>query len=113
VRLQILGGLEGGFEELTVYNPPGWQQWHFLNVEMLSLKVAWLPLLQRKIAITKIVLSNGDIVRKHDPQRRLTFADHAEASADATNISLALPLQPFRQPSLISGLACGLRAKGP
>jgi uncharacterized protein involved in outer membrane biogenesis len=53
VRLQLLSGLGAGLEDVTVYNPPGWQQPHIMKAATLSIKVAWRPFLQRRIEITK------------------------------------------------------------
>src|SRR5262245_53807782 len=43
VRLQILSGLGAGLEDVTVYNPQGWEQPYVLKAATLSIKAAWRP----------------------------------------------------------------------
>lgn len=45
VRLQILTGLGVTLEDVTLANPPGWSQPHFIRIGTLSVKIAFLPLL--------------------------------------------------------------------
>ena len=75
VRLQILSGLGAGLEDVTVYNPPGWEQPYVLKAATLSIKVAWWPFLHRRIEITKMILRDGAIVIERDAQGRLNLAD--------------------------------------
>jgi AsmA protein len=75
VRLQILTGLGAGLEQLTIHNPPGWQQPYFVKVGTLAVKVAFLPLLRRKIEIRKIILSNGDIFLERNAKGLMNYAD--------------------------------------
>lgn len=82
VQLQILTGLGAGLEDLVVYNPPGWQEEHFVRVGTLSIKVAFLPLLQRQVEISKIVLSHGTIFVERDEAGRMNYADLVEPQPD-------------------------------
>jgi uncharacterized protein involved in outer membrane biogenesis len=82
--LQILSGLGIGLEDLTIYNAPGWRQPYFIKAGTLSVKVAWQPLLRRQMEITKILLSDGEVIIERDAQGRLSLADlAASTSADA------------------------------
>src|SRR5919108_1626696 len=78
VRLHLLSGLGAGLEDLTIYNPPGWQQPYVLKAATLSIKVAWRPFLQRRLEITKMTLRDGEIIIERDPQGRLNVADAPE-----------------------------------
>jgi len=54
VRLQLLSGLGVGLEDVTIYNPPGWQSPYVLKAGRLSVKVAWWPLLHRRLEVTTL-----------------------------------------------------------
>ncbi len=95
VRLQILSGLGAGLEDVTVYNPPGWEQPYALKAAMLSIKVAWWPLLHRRIEITKMILQDGAVVIERDAQGRLNLADATGATpATPTPASTDVPRSP-------------------
>jgi AsmA protein len=81
VRLQLLSGLGAGLEDLIIYNPPGWQRPYFMKAGRLTVKIAWRPLLQRQVEITKMLLSDGEIIIERDAQGRLNFADLAASKA--------------------------------
>jgi AsmA protein len=92
VRLQILSGLGAGLEDLTVYNPPGWQRPYFIKAGTLSVKVAWRPLLHRRVEITKLLLRDGEVVIERDAHGRLNFADLTAATPEVAN-TLPAPAQ--------------------
>ena len=96
VRLQLLSGLGAGLEDVTVYNPPGWQQPYIMKAATLSIKVAWRPFLQRRIEITKLILRDGEIVIERDAQGRLNVADAAGAKPASAQ---TLPTDVHRSPS--------------
>ena len=81
VRLQIFTGLGAGLEQLTVSNPPGWQQPDFVKVDTLSIKVAFWPLLQRQVEVSKIILSDGLINVERDDKGRMNYDDLVASSA--------------------------------
>jgi AsmA family/AsmA-like C-terminal region len=93
VRLQLLSGLGAGLEDVIIYNPPGWQQPYVLKAGRLSVKVAWRPLLRRQVEITKMLLSDGEIVIERDAQGRLNFPDLAVSTPESTE---TLPAQVHR-----------------
>jgi AsmA-like C-terminal region/AsmA family len=82
VRLQLLSGLGAGLEDLIIYNPPGWQQPYLIKAGTLSVKVAWWPLLRRQVVITKMLLSDGEIIIERDAQGRMNVADLAAAKPE-------------------------------
>ena len=88
VHLQILSGLGAGLDDVTVYNPPGWEQPYFLKAATLSIKVAWWPFLHRRIEITKMILRDGTIVIERDAQGRLNLADATGARPAAARTPL-------------------------
>jgi AsmA protein len=75
VRLQLLTGLGAGLEQLTISNPPGWQRPDFVKVGTLSVKVAFWPLLQRNIEVSRLILSDGEIVIERDDKGRMNYDD--------------------------------------
>jgi hypothetical protein len=77
VRLQILSGLGAALEDVTIANPPGWSHPHFIRIGRLSVKVAFLPLLQRTIAITQMVVRDSELVFERDPHGQINLADLA------------------------------------
>ena len=77
VRLQIVTGLGASLEDLRIDNPPGWPQQRFLRIGRLALKVAFLPLLQGKLEVTKMTVHGGDILIERDPSGHLNVADLA------------------------------------
>jgi hypothetical protein len=85
MRLQILSGLGAGLEDVTIYNPPGWQQPYVMKAATLAIKVAWRPFLQRRIEITKLSLRDGEIVIERDAQGRLNIADAAGSAPASTH----------------------------
>src|SRR5947208_11129738 len=74
-RVQLLTGLGAAFEEVTIHNPSGWQQPDFVKVRMLSVKVAFLPLLRRQIEVSQLTLHNGNIFLERDAQGRMNYTD--------------------------------------
>jgi uncharacterized protein involved in outer membrane biogenesis len=84
IRLQILTGLGAGLDHLRIANPPGWQRPDFVKVDTLSVKVAFWPLLQRKIEVSRIILSDGDIVIERDEKGQMNYADLTAPRPGAT-----------------------------
>ncbi len=80
VRLQLLNGIEVTLEDATLDNPPGWTHSDFLRIGKISVQVAFLPLLQRTITITKMVVHDADLVIERDPHGQLNVADLATAA---------------------------------
>jgi uncharacterized protein involved in outer membrane biogenesis len=94
MRLQILSGLGVGLEDVTVYNPPGWQQPYLLKAGTLSIKVAWRPLLHRRIEITRMTLRDGELVVERDAQGRLNLAGAPGAQPAAQTPPTDVPPAP-------------------
>ncbi|MGH8057297.1 MAG: AsmA family protein, partial [Candidatus Entotheonellia bacterium] len=110
IHLQIWTGLGLGLDDLTVYNPSGWQQPYMLKVSRVSAKVAALPLLRGQVAISKFVVSTGDLFLERDPTGRLNIGDLLEARPEADQPQAARsqttpsPGDPSGRPSPLSSL---------
>jgi AsmA-like protein len=90
VHLQLLSGLGADVEDVTIDNPPGWQQPYFMKAGRLAVKVAWRPLLRRQVKITKLLLSDGDIIIEREAQGRWNLMDHTASTPASTE---TLPAQ--------------------
>jgi AsmA-like C-terminal region/Domain of Unknown Function (DUF748) len=93
VRLQILTGLGVTLEDVIIANPPGWSPSHVLRIGTLSVKIAFLPLLQRTIAITKMVVRDGDLVVTRDPTGQMNLADLAASHPGLAKVPAPHPPQ--------------------
>jgi AsmA protein len=80
VRLQLLRGLEVTLKDLSLDNPPGWAHSHFLRIGTLSVQVAPLALLQRTVAITKMIARDAELVIERDPYGQVNVADLATSA---------------------------------
>lgn len=75
LRLQILSGLGAGMEKIVVRNGVGWESPSLLSAERVSMKVAFWPLLSRRVEVRKVVLDGLTIAVERDPEGRLNIAD--------------------------------------
>ncbi len=87
VHLQIWTGLGAGLEQVTISNPAGWQSPHFAKIDTLSVKVAFLSLLQGKMEVSKLILRDGDLVIERDAQGRMNYDDLIAPSPDTAGTS--------------------------
>jgi uncharacterized protein involved in outer membrane biogenesis len=92
VRLEWFSGLGAGLDKLIIANPQGWQSPYFVKVDTLSVKVALLPLLSRKIEVSKITLHTGEIVIERNAQGRFNYDDLTATSTHAPDT--AKPVKP-------------------
>jgi hypothetical protein len=101
VHLQIFSGLGAGLEGLTIHNPPGWQHPYLLKAGTLSVKIAWWPLWQGRLDITRVILSDGELTIERDAQGRLNVADlwPARPQGEATPPGPPQPPSQSPQPS--------------
>lgn len=75
IRLQILSGLGAGIERLRVKNGAGWESPALLSADRVSVKVAFWPLLSRRVEIRKVVVDGVTIAVERDPTGSLNIAD--------------------------------------
>jgi uncharacterized protein involved in outer membrane biogenesis len=73
LKLEIWSGLGAGLEGVTIHNPPGWESPAAVKAGTISLKVAFWPLLSKRIEITKAVLRNAEVVVERNAKGNLNF----------------------------------------
>jgi len=79
VRLQILTGLGAGVEKVVVHNQQGWESPALLTADEVSVKVAFWPLLSRRVEVKKIVLHGLALTVERDPAGKLNVGDFISA----------------------------------
>ncbi len=79
VRLQILTGLGAGVEKLVVHNKTGWESPALLTADEVSVKVAFWPLLSRRVEVRKIVLHGLALTIERDLEGSLNVGDFLSA----------------------------------
>ncbi len=75
IRLEIFSGLGAGIEKFTVRNGPGWETPNLTSADRLSVKLAFWPLLSRRIEVRKIVLEGAAVTIERDPAGVLNVSD--------------------------------------
>jgi len=94
MRLQIFSGLGAGVEKVVVRNTEGWESPALLSAEKLSIKVAFWPLLSRRVEVRKIVLDGVMVAVERAPSGALNVDDFLSAgsrdSAPASQAAAAL-----------------------
>src|SRR3954463_1711861 len=81
IRLQIFSGLGVGLEKLVVRNGAGWETPALLSAKRVSVKLAFLPLLSRRIEVRRIELEEPAITLERSPAGALNVDDLMRASA--------------------------------
>lgn len=71
IRFQIFSGLGARAEGVVVHNEPGWETPALLTAERVSVKLAFWPLLSRRIEIRRIVLEGATATIERDRKGRL------------------------------------------
>ena len=79
VRLQILTGLGAGVEKLVVRNREGFETPMLLTADEVSVKVAFWPLLSKRVEVRKIVLDGVELTVEREPAGRLSIDDFIKA----------------------------------
>jgi type II secretion system protein N len=79
MRLQILTGLGAGVEKVSVANTEGFETRDLATADKVSVKVAFWPLLSRRIEVRKIVLDGVTIAIERAPDGKLNIADFLSA----------------------------------
>ncbi len=79
VRLQILSGLGAGVEKVVVHNPPEFQTPALLSADEVSVKVAFWPLLSKRVEVRRLVLDGVSIAVERDPSGALNIDDFVRA----------------------------------
>ena len=88
IHLDLVSGLGARIENVVVRNPPGWETPALTTVDRLSVKLAFWPLLRRRVEVRRIDLEGATVSIERDPSGRLNIADLLEErtrAADSTN----------------------------
>ena len=75
IRVEILSGLGAGIDGLVVRNPSGWETEALARIDRLSVKVAFWPLLKKRVEVRRIVLDGSTIAIERDPSGKSSIAD--------------------------------------
>ncbi len=81
MRLQIFSGLGAGVEKVVVHNKEGWESPALLSAEKISIKVAFWPLLSRRIEVRKVVLDGVALTVERSPSGALNVDDFLSAGS--------------------------------
>src|SRR4029453_2713136 len=79
MRIQILTGLGAGVENVAVLNGQQWSTRALMSAGRASVKVAFWPLLSRRIEVRKIVLDGATVAIERDPDGKLNIDDFLSA----------------------------------
>jgi hypothetical protein len=79
VRLQILTGLGAGVEKVVVRNGSGFESPALLKADEMSVKVAFWPLLSKRVEVRRIVLDGVELTIERDPAGTLNIGDFVSA----------------------------------
>jgi AsmA protein len=80
LRLEIFTGLGAGAENVVVHNKPGWQTPALLAADRVSVKLAFWPLLSRRIEVRRIVLDGATVTIERDAKGATNVDDFLSAS---------------------------------
>ncbi len=93
MRLQIFSGLGAGAEKVVVRNQEGWESPSLLSADAVSFKVAFWPLLSRRVEVRRVVLRGVTLTIERSPSGKLNIDDFISAgsrdSAPATQAAAA------------------------
>ncbi|HEX4440741.1 MAG TPA: AsmA family protein [Thermoanaerobaculia bacterium] len=95
-RLEIFSGLGAGLENLSVRNAPGWESPTLFSAERVSLKLAFWPLLARRIEIDRIVVDAPTVAVERNEKGESNIDDLARGTipSAASNDEPAFSLRP-------------------
>ena len=80
LRLQVFSGLGAGVERVVVHNRKGWESPALLTADRISVKVAFWPLLSRRVEVRRVVLDGATVTIERNPQGALNIDDFLSAS---------------------------------
>jgi AsmA protein len=79
MRLQIVSGLGAGIEKITVYNNPGFDSPALVSADRVSIKVAFWPLLSKRLEVRRLVLDGVTVTVERSPTGALNIDDFLSA----------------------------------
>lgn len=80
LRLQILSGLGARAEKVVVRNKAGWGSPSLLTADRVTVKLAFWPLLSRRIVVRKVVMDGVTFTVERNPMGALNVDDFLSAS---------------------------------
>src|ERR1700674_262880 len=81
IRLEIFSGLGVGVERVAIHNRDGWGGASpLLSIEHVSVKVAFWPLLSRRVEFRRVVLDGATVTIERAPQGLSNIDDFMSAS---------------------------------
>ena len=83
IHLELVSGFGARIEKFVVRNPPGWEMPALTTVDRLSVKLAFWPLLRRRVEVRRIELDGATVSIERDPSGRSSIADLLEARTRA------------------------------
>jgi len=75
IHLELVSGLGVRIDKFVVRNPPGWEMPALTTVDHLSVKLAFRPLLRRRIEVRRIELDGATVSIERDPSGRSSVAE--------------------------------------
>ncbi len=81
MRLQIFSGVGAGVEKVAVRNTEGWESPTLLSADAASIKVAFWPLLSRRVEVRRIVLEGVTLTIERSPSGALNVDDFLSAGS--------------------------------
>ena len=79
MRIQILSGPGAGVEKVVVHNTAGFESPAFVSADRVSVKVAFWPLLSRRVEVRAIVLDGVTVTIERGPDGALNIDDFLSA----------------------------------
>jgi AsmA protein len=79
MRLQIFSGLGAGIEHVTVHNKSGFDSPALVSADSVSVKVAFWPLLSKRVEVRKLVLDGVTVTVERNPAGALNIDDFLSA----------------------------------
>ncbi|MGE5275583.1 MAG: AsmA-like C-terminal region-containing protein [Acidobacteriota bacterium] len=75
IRLEIFSGLGARIESFAVRNGAGWESPSLVSADRLSVKVAFWPLLSRRVEVRRVILDGVTVSVERDPGGALNIDD--------------------------------------
>jgi len=104
IRLQILTGLGVGLEDVTVHNGAGWESPALLSAKRVSVKVAFWPLLSKRVEVRRIALERPVLTVERAPSGALNVDDLIAPSPNPAAPASAAGAPPAAAALLVSRL---------
>jgi hypothetical protein len=78
IRLEIFSGLGARIESFAVRNGAGWESPSLVSADRLSVKVAFWPLLSRRVEVRRVILDGVTVAVERGPKGALNIGDFLE-----------------------------------